>query len=106
MVNSTSPQRRRLSPAQWQALFERFEAGNENVTAFCRRHGVSKSSFHRWRRKLAEPPPSTPPIEAEIDEPAFIEVGSLADGQAGPVAAAWDVELALGDGIVLRLRRG
>lgn len=104
MADDASSSRRHLSPAQWQALFDQFAAGNENVRAFCRRHGVSPSRFYYWRRKLTEPPTAAAPSPgAEASTPGFIEAGALTEA---PMTAAWDIELALGDGVVLRLRRG
>lgn len=105
MTTISRPQRCHLTAAQWQTLFDRFDAGDENVTAFCRRHGVCTSSFHRWRRKLAGTPAVPAETAADDNTSAFIEAGALTSEQT-PAAAAWDVELALGNGIVLRLRRG
>lgn len=103
MTETTHGQRRHLTAAQWQALFERFEASGTSVTLFCRRESISPSSFYRWRQKLAGTPIAP---AATADGPAFIDAGALTDRQTSSSAVPpWDVELDLGAGVVLRLRR-
>ena len=63
-----------------------YEAGDQTRDMFCASHGISPSSLSYWRGKLRE-------------EPGFIE---LAPGQS----SGWEIELVLGEGVVLRLRRG
>jgi transposase-like protein len=98
---STSKRSHR-SRAQWQALIARAEHSDLSVTAFCRRESVSTASFYTWRNRLR--PITTPvPAPAAVDS-GFIDLGTLeqAKDRAGP----WEVELDLGAGMVLRLRRG
>jgi hypothetical protein len=86
----------RRSRGEWQSLIEGAERGPLSVTAYCAAQGVSTASFYRWRKRLA----------GEVELPAeFLELGEL---QAQPRAArsdGWELERALGDGLVLRLRR-
>jgi len=67
-----------------------------SVAAFCRAEAISPGSYFRWRERLAEDAatPDTPGAA-----PAFIEMGTLGASQV------WDLEIDLGSGIVLRLRR-
>ena len=80
------------SRAQWQKLLADYDQRTVTRRAFCAQAGVSPSTLDYWRRKL----------RGEGSGPAgFIE---LADGgDAG--RSGWEVELALGDGVVLRLAR-
>ena len=70
---------------------------------FCAGRGVGLSTFCRWRHKLGvdglEPRPN--------DGTAFVELARDGTVWAPGVAAAptWDVELDLGGGTVLRVRR-
>ena len=98
---STS-RRSHRSRAQWQALIARAEHSELGVTAFCRRESVSTASFYTWRNRLraiAEQASSPAAVDSE-----FIDLGTLdpAKGSTGP----WEIELDLGAGMVLRLRRG
>ncbi len=99
--------RTQRSPAQWQALFERFSASGESATAFWRHASISASSFYRWRQKLDRA--HVAPVAAPPPRAAFIDAGALAgesqtwtDLQPQANALPWDIELDLGTGIVLR----
>lgn len=88
----------RRSRREWQSLIERAERSALGVTAFCAAQGVSTASFYLWRKRLA----------AQVEAPAeFLDLGEL-QAQAQPRAErgdGWELELALGEGLVLRLRR-
>ena len=81
-----------LDRADWQRLVAEYERSETTRQAFCSERGLSASTLDYWRRKLRE----------ETAAPGFIELGSVS--AAG--AAAWEVELELGGGVVLRFRRG
>lgn len=86
-----SQRRSGLSRADWERLVAEFERSETTRQAFCAERGLSASTLDYWRRKLRE----------ETTVPGFIELGSV--GVAG--SPAWDFELELGSGVVLRLRR-
>jgi len=87
---------RRRTPALWKQIIAAQAASGQGQEAYCRRHRIAYSSFCRWKRALAGthvPAPVLPPVD-------FIEL-------APPrMAARWEVELELGEGVYLRLRRG
>lgn len=95
----TNRARIRRSPAQWRALFARFKQGEQTREQFCIEQGISLSSFDRWRTKLRQAPSTQAVISGE---PMFVE---LTPETTSPVTSAWDVELQLGAGVFLRLRR-
>jgi hypothetical protein len=65
--------------------------------AFCQREDLALSTFLFWKRRLA----SHEGGEVAPDpEPSVIDLGALEDRPAG-----WEVEIALGDGGSLTLRR-
>lgn len=78
--------RRRRSRADWERLVAAYEAGDQTRDAFCAEQRISPSSLSYWRGKLRE-------------APGFIEL-------APAKASGWEIELGLGEGVVLRLRRG
>ena len=92
----------RRSRAQWQSLIARAERSPLSVRAFCAAQGISTASFYLWRQRLGEDQERQAPAAA-----SFLDLGALA-AQAGAGAeggGGWEIELALGDGLVLRLRR-
>ena len=81
VVRSRSP---RKGAARWRELCEEYDRFIGTQAEFCRLHGISGSSLRYWRLK---------------QEASFVEVA------APESVSTWDVELAFGDGTVLRLRR-
>ena len=99
---SAIAKRNHRSRAQWQALIARAEHSELSLTEFCRRESVSTASFYSWRRRLrADTVSVSPPASVGGD---FIDLGTVGDGNnsSGP----WLIELDLGAGMLLRLRRG
>ena len=87
---------RHRSIVQRRELLARQRQSGLSVAAFCRERSLSIVSFYRWRRELA----GTDAAPAGLAERAgFIELGSLGKH------AEWELELDLGGGVVLRLRR-
>jgi hypothetical protein len=92
----------RRSRAEWQSLIARAEGSPLSVRAFCAAQGVSTASFYLWRKRLGAGIEPAQPVAAR-----FLDLGELAAhaGAGAEGAGGWEVELALGDGLVLRLRR-
>ena len=79
----------RRSAGEWRELVGEFEASGETLKAWCAGRGFSPKTLSNWRSRLRGDGP----------EPAFVAVPD-----SGPPAAI-EVELDLGGGTVLRLRR-
>ena len=97
--------RARRTAAQWQELFDRFERTGQTRGRFCAAHGLALSTFDLWRRKLRATPAA---VNEERPEALFVELTNPTQTQAPPTSAgtgAWEVELDLGAGVVLRVRR-
>ena len=75
--------------AEWRAVMADFESWDGTQVSFCKARGISRKSFQAWRRRLG--------LTAGSAAGGFVELAA-----AGP---GWDVELSLGGGVVLRLRR-
>ncbi len=94
----------RRSRAHWQAVIARAEASGQSIPAFCRAEGIRPRTFYGWRARLNAPPgealvaPTTP---GTGEAARFLDLGTLGAAGAGP----WDLELELGAGVTLRLRR-
>ena len=86
----------RRTPAQWRRLVDEYAQSGVGVGQFCRERGLSMSSFRNWRHKLGQLGPR------DAEPAGFVE---LAVPSARESQGRLEVELELGDGIVLRLRR-
>lgn len=100
-MSSITNQSRR-SRAQWQALIARAEHSELSVTEFCRRESVSTASFYTWRNRLGGNAQSV--SRATSVGADFIDLGTLGEGKDN--THPWLIELDLGAGMILRLRRG
>lgn len=96
------PVRTVRSEAERQALMAEFEHWDGTQVSFCEAKGVSTKTFRSWRQRYAPAAAATagrPAARATASKPArFVEIAA----EAGP---GWDVELSLGDGVTLRVRR-
>ena len=93
-----TPSRPRRSRAQWQRLLDAQSASGLSQQAYCSRHHMAYSSFCRWKRELGSVERNARPTAAS----SFIELTA-----PSPAAESrWEVELELGHGVFLRLRRG
>lgn len=83
--------------AEWRALMADFERWDGSQVSFCEGRGVSLKTFQGWRRRLGLTAGKSRG-KSRGKPGGFVEIAAA----SGP---AWDVELSLGDGVVLRLRR-
>lgn len=105
--------RRRLGEQGWRELLMRFDGAGVTVAEFCRREGLSKSSFWRWRSLLTATRPHLAgardgwPRDGWPQEPAasqFVDLGALPGTNSD--TARLQIKLDLGGGIMLQLTRG
>lgn len=94
----------RRSAQEWSRILARFEGGGQSHREFCEREGLALSTFQWWRRKLE----AVHRERGRRDALWFVELPPDGTDTEGSVAdvRVWDVELELGGGVVLRLRRG
>ena len=76
--------------AEWRALMADYEHWDGTQVTFCRARGISRKTFQAWRRRLG--------LTHRPKSGGFVEI-------APAPAPGWDIELELGGGVVLRLRR-
>jgi len=91
------------TPEQWQQIFEQYSTSGLQIAAFCKQQKLNTSSFYAWRKRL-----TSNTLNAVINE-ALPTVEKSQDDwvnvipeQAMP-SQNWDVELALPNGMVLRM---
>lgn len=111
-----APRRTRRTERQWRSLIRAQARSRQSRKAFCARHGVALSTFDWWRRRLREEEfagEASDPVAAEsptLIAPTFVELTRPPSGTPAtiPVSEAtgvWEIELDLGAGLRLRLRR-
>jgi len=106
----------RRSPEQWRELVERQRRSGLSIAAFSRQEGLVYQTFVRWCRKPLAPESSVhagssaSPRSASATLstmpsllPEFVEIGVTEP--AAREIETWLVELELGDGMTLRVRR-
>ena len=83
----------RRSRAEWRKIFDRFERTDLSEAAFCRREGIAKGSFSRWKRcfrasegEKADFVEVSPPVEPGS---AFLEAGEMELVLPGGVRLRW-----------------
>ena len=93
--------RRHRSAGEREAMLALFEGSGLSVTQFCRREGLSASSFHRWRsqRTASALAALSPVVPAAAS--SFVDLGAL-----GASRERVELRLDLGGGLVLHLARG
>lgn len=79
------------SPDEWRGILRDFEGSGETVKAYCAARGLSPKTFSSWRGRLRGGAPDAAPAFVAVPDPG--------------VSPGWEVELDLGGGAVLRLRR-
>lgn len=93
----------RRSEAQWRELIRELRQSGLSRAAFCQMHGLSLSSLSNRLRR------SRDAVRVRSETlPDFVELTAVASPAtpAPRTTLAWDVELTLGPGVVLRLRSG
>ena len=110
MVPVSRGRRARRGESQWRALVSAFAQSGTTRRAFCAQHALSLSTFDWWRKRLGAVPRADG-SRARADA-LFVELTASSGAAAAAVPVshrsmpAWDVELELGAGVVLRVRRG
>ncbi|MDT0495977.1 hypothetical protein RM530_01170 [Algiphilus sp. W345] len=82
-------------------MIEEWAQSGQNQAAFCASRGIALSTLGNWRRKLKAGPAAS--SGAPHQATGFIEL--TAPRAPDKESPAWGVELSLGEGTVLRLRR-
>lgn len=96
--------------AKWRRLVAEQERGQQTVSAFCGKRGISRTHFFAWKRRLTEAAPEAF-VAVHISKPAPVRAIEIrAGGRSLMVEPGFDVAhmramLAAPEGRVLRLRR-
>jgi len=87
---------------EWQSLVQEQTASGLSARSFCAERGVGVASFYKWRQRFSAA--SHGPEDSGF---SFVDVSTLAMSSGNEACdRRWQIELELGDGLVLRLNRG
>lgn len=89
--------RGKTARTKWRRLIREQARSGQTVTAFCREHGLCRSYFFAWKKRLPESAP-TKFLEVKVKEPAqsasndaVVEI-LLENGRSLRVRPGFDVE--------------
>ncbi|MCP4233756.1 MAG: hypothetical protein GY770_09255 [Aestuariibacter sp.] len=89
------------SEASWRQLIAQYETGSLTQKSFCQQHRISVSSFHKWRNRFKH----NEDVDHFIDiSKAIIPTRRTSESTVEQESSVWQVELDLGQGMVLRVR--
>ncbi len=88
--------------ASWKQLIAQYETGSVTQKSFCQQHRISVSSFHKWRNRFKH--------NEDVDHfinisKAIIPTQHKSQSAIEQESPTWLVELELGQGMVLRVRK-
>lgn len=91
------------TPEQWQQLFKQHASSGLQIVAFCKQQKLNTSSFYAWRKRLTSnticspvTDKSTPTQDTQDDWVNIVP-------EKVDASPSWDIELALPNGVVLRM---
>ena len=93
----------RRTPEQWQQIFKQHASSNLHIATFCKQQNINTSSFYAWRKRLVKNSVNTaitetlPAVEKTQDDWVNILPENVVP------SPNWDIELALPNGVVLRM---
>ena len=98
---TTSRKYTRRSESQWRELIENFQGSDLSLEAYCQRHKIAASGFYTWRKRFESDAVTFRPEDTVVD--ITPELRGASSTQVN--STDWQVELELGRGCTLRIRR-
>jgi transposase-like protein len=94
------------TPEQWQQIFEQYASSGLQIATFCKQQKINTSSFYAWRKRLAShslsPSVADKPRSLENNQADWVDIIPEKIASSS-LHSCWDIELALPNGIVLRM---
>jgi len=108
--NKAGKMSQRLDEQAWLAVLARFDGAAMTLEEFCRREGLTRSCFARWRTRLRPDLKRTPALTvsrsaALAPTPSFVDLGVLGTATSTTEPAGLDLRIELGGGLSLHLVR-
>lgn len=96
MVTERKGRRRRHDASERRAVLERLATSAVGMAAFCREESISVATLRRWKDEGSGVSADRVPRAATLS--GFVDLGAL--------GGAISIEVDLGGGVMLRVRRG
>lgn len=93
---SHTTRRPRKTRSQWQDIIADFNQSHLPARIFCSDHDLAYGTFAKWRHRLAKS------VQKKAEPARLIELIQPTSNKLE--ADHWQVELALGNGMILRLK--
>jgi transposase-like protein len=91
------------TPEQWQQIFKQHVSSGLQIAAFCKQQKLNPSSFYAWRKRLANhslsPTITDNDHNTDKNQPDWVSITP----EQMPPSSCWDIELALPNGVILRM---
>jgi len=104
-ANPTQPSRKpRIvrSKAKWQQIINQYDSSSQTQADFCREQDIAPMSFYKWRKRLSKEPQSDHFIDISQSIVSVKPIDQQPSRMDEP--SLWQVELELGQGMILRIR--
>ena len=89
--------RKQRSVEQWQALVESQRNSGLSIKDYCKQHHIRPSAFYQWRKRFSDEDQAQAPILNWL---------SLSTPSVKSLHETWQIELALPNGVMLRMNSG
>ncbi len=94
---------------QWQQIFEQHTASGLQIAAFCQQQKLNTSSFYAWRKRLANNSlysgVTDSPTPTDNSSNDWVNIMPEQTLPSQSPSQDWDIELALPNGVVLRMNK-
>lgn len=105
--HSQQPQKIRRTPSEWRMLIDAYRQSGLTPREYCEKNKLAISTFHKWQAKISV---SQEKLDRRfchasdlVGEDLFVELSN--NSMPAAASISWDVELALSNGMILRLRQ-
>jgi len=90
------------SKATWQQIIKQYDSNSQTQADFCRERDIAPMSFYKWRQRLSKETRSDHFIDISQ---SMVSIKPIEQQPSSPTESSpWQVELELGQGIILRVR--
>ena len=101
IARPATPRARYRTRGEWQEIYNTWRSSSQTQREFCEQHDITLGSFRRWSRHFRTANDDLTAV-APTRQP-FVELTGTVHTE--PAQAGWDIELELGQGVILRMRK-
>ena len=95
----------RQTREQWLQLVKNYRPNDLDLKTYCDQAGVTTNRFKIWQHRFDNPKVSAPAFKELRHESTPKANHTTPAENSAPLGDQWDVELAFGSGLLLRIRQ-